>query len=381
VLKGVDRLFVVAHSHGGTVLSYALKSTFVSARIAGCVYLGTPFLRVAPRDFRVLVEILARAAKVLLILLAIAFFVGETYVTVAVFVLGGALIFLYIGAYVVAFLCEAIKPIGRAFAILGPPLGRAAGKLADKTLSTFVKAVEATGREQESLVQILRSDAPDCRNVIVVSTPKDEAGLLLRTWMNLSELPYKVFTPESAIGIAAIAAIALEMHAVSTHAFETAIKEALKMGGVKLEGVQPPMARFFVAHPEFGVPIAVLGTFVGQLVPVPLIVVVAGVVIQAAAAFWAALVLRTPIALGRLRRWNPFEALLVAADVLLAPSTKHEFVDVPAASLPITRGALFHKALVRDEQIGRRVGSWISKCAAEAIEEPALTSRKAQKQA
>ncbi len=42
--------FVVAHSHGGNVLMYALKESSLQRRLSGCICLGTPFILPLKRD-------------------------------------------------------------------------------------------------------------------------------------------------------------------------------------------------------------------------------------------------------------------------------------------------------------------------------------------
>jgi hypothetical protein len=48
--EGIQRIWCVAHSHGGNVVLYALRDERFSARLAGIAFLGTPFLLIRRRD-------------------------------------------------------------------------------------------------------------------------------------------------------------------------------------------------------------------------------------------------------------------------------------------------------------------------------------------
>jgi hypothetical protein len=47
---------VIAHSHGGNVVQYALSQPSVEACVHGCVFLGTPFISTRCRNFKLFLD-------------------------------------------------------------------------------------------------------------------------------------------------------------------------------------------------------------------------------------------------------------------------------------------------------------------------------------
>ena len=88
------RHFVIAHSHGGNVLLYALQAMEDGGNLAGIITLGTPFISARPRD---------TAAAIKLLRLALPF--GTIVITPVLFVVAAVTQLEIVGATIVATTC------------------------------------------------------------------------------------------------------------------------------------------------------------------------------------------------------------------------------------------------------------------------------------
>ena len=72
--------FVIAHSHGGNVVLYALKDSFLRRHIAGVITMGTPFISCRSRNVAPALELLSTAVPVtsfLLMLTLVGYFLAN----------------------------------------------------------------------------------------------------------------------------------------------------------------------------------------------------------------------------------------------------------------------------------------------------------------
>ena len=190
--------YIIAHSHGGNVASYALSDAEVSSKVAAMVCLGTPFIKAHARD-------LAGAQRLARWIL-IASMLVVLIVTMAIF----------IEAIRLGFNPEMLK----ALPIKGPPipdefldsswlpiyltvslimLAGGVGWLFSRPfvwLWRFVdrKALPGLATEQAEIIKHLNAKFRETPLLIVDATG-DEAAWWLRSMSRIAAFPYKIWQP------------------------------------------------------------------------------------------------------------------------------------------------------------------------------------------
>jgi pimeloyl-ACP methyl ester carboxylesterase len=183
------RHFVIAHSHGGNVALYALKSPAVERGLTGMVTIGTPFIRCSPRE-------ITRALKVMSV--ATPHVILMTMLPLSVTVL---LTIFDLRPSIWTFL----------LAFIGTILAARAGRALAERAAAFLK-YEAKYRILDSQVDTITAlRLPDSSRVplLCLVASGDEARFYLRLLHRLSEVPYTLWSLSTAIVAYAACSIGL----------------------------------------------------------------------------------------------------------------------------------------------------------------------------
>ena len=192
-------LHVVAHSHGGNVVAYALREAGVRDLLDGVVFLGTPFIIAIPRSLKPTLRLLKTVSIVLsalgllvLAFLALAVTTLVVYETTVSMILSGAL-FIIIGGVV-------CLPAAR--------LGLRLGRYLDNKVAPRLKSMQD---EIISLLQVTFADVP----VLNIQTRGDEAAGYLRFIDWIAKLPFRIWFPTAitwVIGVMTVVFVTLYIH-------------------------------------------------------------------------------------------------------------------------------------------------------------------------
>lgn len=172
-------IHVVAHSHGGNVLAYAMRQPDVSGSLENVVCLGTPFIVAQPRNLgptlRLLkfLEIAVKVVVALLIALVVALVVtSAVYVPGLATFMGGALLLLVIGV--------SSKRVLRLMARLSQYVG--------------LTLVPGLRRQQVDIVTLLQAQFDNVR-ILNLQTRRDEAAGFLRLVDRVARIPFQLWSP------------------------------------------------------------------------------------------------------------------------------------------------------------------------------------------
>ncbi len=171
--KGHRRLCVIAHSHGGNVVLYALRNKCFQAAVNGIIFLGTPFLWIVSRPVERFSRVLAEIASWLLLFPGLMPYGFLLSVTIATYVAGdiGGGVMLFFGNTIIMLL----------YLFLRPKLQRFTRRL----LGDFLK------RKQKEIKLLLHQSAPDCE-AMVIFIERDEAEIFLRLVDYASVAPWVI---------------------------------------------------------------------------------------------------------------------------------------------------------------------------------------------
>jgi hypothetical protein len=177
--------FIIAHSHGGNVTAYALRSETLQKRIHGIVFLATPHLYCSPRDIHKTLSLLS------LFLLPISVVLAVIIPSLLVGIPVGAVAYNYESNYeripealgwVAIFTCLCTT------GILIWLINKRVGAWAEPRLETKLwHRIDAT---------IERYSPPFlATRILNVSTPLDEAGVYLRLLRFIAGIPFFLWRP------------------------------------------------------------------------------------------------------------------------------------------------------------------------------------------
>lgn len=186
---GCRRIFLVAHSHGGNVSLYSLRSKRMRDLVSGIVFLGTPFLPTEHRDVSFLSWIVTLLATWLLVLVG-APAIGLLGILVSEHMMDT-------GWNILAAFLPIIVAWGSAILLFFKR--GAIRELSEEFLVAFLES------RQDKMAEWLKQPAPDCP-AFVAWVRRDEAGLLLRAVDYLTDAPWHAFTFGSVAVLAAIIA-------------------------------------------------------------------------------------------------------------------------------------------------------------------------------
>lgn len=178
-------LHIVAHSHGGNVVMYALRSTEIRDSLKSVVCLGTPFIVAYPRNVRSTLRLLKFAIITTGVLVALLFalavgFVGTFFASepsISKFITG-ALLTLVVGA-----------PSFFAMRLL-----LRINRYVETKVATSLSAV------QKLIVTSLQGQF-DGVPVLNVQTRRDEAARYLRLVDRIAGIPFQVWSPIAVLWI------------------------------------------------------------------------------------------------------------------------------------------------------------------------------------
>lgn len=173
--------YIVAHSHGGNVASYALGDIILQERVSGVVYLGTPHLRARPRD------LMSTLTFGILALAPILFLVASIPM-------------LLIGATILAVLGTMWTSAGipTAVILLAAVLGGTAVltfMLHRRCMHWAFDRVSSLEERQFETVTRIEPMVLARTPTLNVGTPLDEAAWYLRTLRWLAGLPFWLWRP------------------------------------------------------------------------------------------------------------------------------------------------------------------------------------------
>lgn len=172
-------LHVIAHSHGGNVVGYALRAPSVRQGLDGVVCLGTPFVVSRPRDLK--------PTLTLLKLMGITFSVLSCLFFVLLTVLLSTMI-VYVGdVSSVLFAIQSLAIAGYA-CFVAARFGVRVGHYVEDRVRPRLQAI------QEEIVASLNADFGDTP-VLNVQARRDEAALYLRVIERIASVPYRAWSP------------------------------------------------------------------------------------------------------------------------------------------------------------------------------------------
>jgi pimeloyl-ACP methyl ester carboxylesterase len=215
------RHFVVAHSHGGNVALYALRDARLQQKIRGVVCMATPFLRCEARD---VTKTLGRLDLFILPVVAL----------LAAFLAG--ILMLILAGLMGLVLDEALPQefwwllVGVAFLFFiaftltfGPRLERHIHDPLHRILFN----------RQTRVLELYSPPFIESAGVLTVSTPLDEAGVVLRLWRFLGNIPFRCWQPE----IVLFPCLALEVLLLISFAFFTLPDVVSELETLRLSGL------------------------------------------------------------------------------------------------------------------------------------------------
>lgn len=200
--------YIIAHSHGGNVVSYALSDPGVSAKIAAVICLGTPFINVHGRDLigsrRLVQWILIACMIVVLIVTCVIFLQG--------FMLGSNDEFRELLAkaeppFPEAFVNSSLLPYFMAFFFSS--LAAVTGWLFSWPFIWLWKFFNRKGLpglaiKQSEIIEQLGAKFGDTP-LLIVDAKGDEAAWWLATISRVAVLPYKLWRPSRLVAYGMLA--------------------------------------------------------------------------------------------------------------------------------------------------------------------------------
>lgn len=172
-------LHVIAHSHGGNVVGYALRTPSVRQGLDGVVCLGTPFVVSHPRDLK--------PTLTLLNLIGVTFSVLSCLFFVFLALILGTLIVYLRDVSSVLFAIPSLAIAGYA-CFVAARLGMRVGHYVEDRVRPRLQAI------QEEIVALLHADFGDTP-VLNIQACRDEAALYLRGIERIAGLPYRAWSP------------------------------------------------------------------------------------------------------------------------------------------------------------------------------------------
>ena len=174
-------IYILAHSHGGTVALYSLRSEELQSRISGLICMGTPFLRCMPRDIEMTVAIFGHCFLFILIAL----------------VLSTAGIAIYCAIATQHFLSVLSGGTCAAFVTA---LFRTHPDRREGRFQSFLRY--KASKHQTAVIERLSLPHSIRTPVFCTTATKDEAGMLLWSARSLSEIPFALW--KIMVGVGAI---------------------------------------------------------------------------------------------------------------------------------------------------------------------------------
>jgi len=300
---------VIAHSHGGNVVMYAMRDKSVAERMSSLVCLATPFLTLERRRIGPSISVLREFPNPLFAC------IFATFLSFAFGTLGTSL-----------WVVPGLMAIGVVYLLV-------------RKFTTFLsnRLVVRFQKFQDRMISQFSLPELECTPVLVVQAHRDEAAWYLNLVDWIANLPYMLWSPRFVFWLAwGWIFLSLPWVLAMTHlsifgatAFEL---------GLSLEGT------LFTA---FTIGLYALGLAVGLLLLFSLIA-------QGSMAVWA--IIFRGHALGFGER-NIFENWLIHIAANADPQNAHNFIK---RSFVVSGAGLRH-AVYRDETVRKNVADWIAK--------------------
>jgi len=183
------RIRLLAHSHGGNVVFYALKDATVAATIAAVVNFATPYIRPKPRPLERYIRFHLMIAPFFLWWLS--FYVVALSVE--------------LGSYLFGFSQDPFDISYSWIPLLGTSILFTIGATVLLRRAVLTKLVPFLARRMESTVASIKAECPSTVPVLSNRITADEPAWALRLVSTLARLPYEIWSPPTTLlGTAAI---------------------------------------------------------------------------------------------------------------------------------------------------------------------------------